>query len=361
MKRSCAIVTPIPGGRRNAYLRLLVVAASLTLASGAVARADETALRAELGRSAHKIVFEAYVDNNWELFVMNADGTERRNLTNTPKVHELYPQASPDGRKICFLVDQPRGRDTLRSVYFMNLDGSGRTLVADKARQPCWSPDSRKIAYLPQEFKRFHIADYVSKGLVIYDLQTGRKTPHANSRIHHLYTLNWSSNGRWFVATVHGGMGFGHAILAIEANGNGVFDLKIPGCRPSLSPDGKRVTWSSNDHTIEVADIDLAGSTPRVSNRRIIDRRKKLHLYHPDFSPDGRFISYSIGPGGRVAAKGPGTHTQVAEMVGVCGPWDLFVKRADGSGSPLRLTKQPELSNKESDWLASPTVGRGEE
>ncbi len=334
--------------------RLLTFIVLLELPLGVV-HADE-ALKAELHSSPHKIVFESYVDDNWELFVINADGSGRRNLTNTKDVHELYPQASPDGTKICFLADVQKGRETLRSVNYMNADGSGRKLVAEKSRQPCWSPDSLKVAYLPQEFKRFNIADFVSKGLFIYDLESGKATPHPNEKIHHLYTLNWSKNSKWFVSTVHGGMSYGHAILAIEADGDGVFDLKIPGCRPCVSPDGTRVTWSSNDHTIRVADLDLASDVPRISNQKTIDQHKKLHLYHPDFSPDGKFITYSVGPGGRVAANGPGTHTQVAEMVGVRGPWNIFVMRANGEGTPVQLTTDESLSNKESEWLPAQTL-----
>jgi Tol biopolymer transport system component len=329
----------------------------LPLAAEKTALANEGLLE-ELRSYPHKIVFESYVDDNWELFLMNADGSGRRNLTNTPDVHELYPQASPDGTKICFLADVMVGRDTLRSVYYMNADGSGRKLVAEKARQPCWSPDGKKIAFLPQEFSRFAVTDYVSKGLRIYDLESESTVPHPNQAIHHLYTLNWSSNGKWFVSTVHGGMGFGHAIIALSAAGNEVHDLKVPGCRPSLSADGARVTWSSDDHTIMVADVDLESGTPAVSNQVVIDKRVSLHLYHPDLSPDGRYITYSIGPGGRVPANGPGTHTQVAEMVGVRGKWNIFLKRSTGEGEPVQLTMDEMLSNKESEWVISTSSSR---
>lgn len=334
--------------------RLLAPVVLLGMLAGVAQAADDETLEADLRASPHKVLFESYVDDNWELFVMNADGSGRRNLTNTPDVHELYPQASPDGTKICFLADVHEGRDTLRSVYYMNADGTDRKLVAEKARQPCWSPDGTKIAYLPQEYSRFNVQDFASKGLVVYDLETGTSTPHPNEDIHHLYTLNWSKNGKWFVATVHGGMGYGHAILALEVDGNGVYDLGIPGCRPCVSPDGTRVTWSPDDHTIRAADLDLSGSVPVVSNQVTIAHHDTLHLYHPDFSPDGKYITYSVGPGGRVLANGPGTHTQVAEIVGVRGKWDIYLMRSDGKGTPLQLTTDESLANKESEWI----VGR---
>jgi Tol biopolymer transport system component len=355
--------------RRFRCTRLLgaLTLCSATLFASSVIRSDEPddtatarkALFSELQNSPHRILFESYDKNNWELFVMNADGSSRRNLTGTPKIHELYPQASPDGSKICFLADVGQGRDILRSVYFMNADSSKRTLVAEKARQPCWSPDGTKIAFLKQEFKRFNVTDYVSKGLFIYDVETGKTTEVPNKKIHHLYNLAWSADGDWIVSTVHGGMGYGHAILAIEIDGFKVVDLKLKGCRPCLSPDGKRVTWSSNDHTVNVADIDFSGDQPRTKNTRIIDQRKKLHLYHPDFSPDGKYVTYSVGPGGRVPASGPGTHTQVAEMIGVRGQWNLFLRRSDGRGPVVQLTEDASMSNEESEWLPSDPFKRG--
>ena len=333
------------------YLILVLTSVAGLHADEPNSTSKQKALLARLQLYPHAIVYETYCKDNWELFAMNADGSGKRNLTNTPDVHELYPQASPDGTKICFLADMEKDEDTLRSVYFMNADGTSRTKVAEKARQPCWNVDGRKIAYLPQEFKRFNVNDYVSKGLNIYDLKTGKTTPHPNTKIHHLYNLNWSPDGNWFVSTVHGGMGFGHANLALAARGDQVTDLKIRGCRPCVSNNGKRVTWSSNDHTISVADLDLKSSKPKVSNITVVDHRKKLHLYHPDFSPDGKYITYSVGPGGRVRKNGPGTHTQVAEMVGVRGKWNICLRRADGKGPIVQLTDDEDLSSKESEWI----------
>jgi len=330
---------------RLAFIVLLVALV------GAARADDDESLKTELQSSPHGILCEAYVENNWELLVMNADGSGLKNLTNTPDVHEMYPQVSPDGSKICFLADVEQNGDTLRSVYYMNADGTERVLVSERARQPCWSPDGTKIAFVPQEFERFRIDDYVSKGLRIYDLKTRQTAEHPNKSIHHLYGLNWSADGNWIVSTVHGGMGYGHAILAIEIDGDKVFDLKISGCRPCLSPDGKRVTWSRDDHTICVADVQLTSSGAKVSSVAVVHQEAKLHLYHPDFSPDGKFISFSVGPGGRVRANGPGTHTQVAEMVGVRGPWNLFVRRASCEGPVLQLTDDASRSTKESEWI----------
>ncbi|MBT5310442.1 MAG: hypothetical protein HOL38_02570, partial [Verrucomicrobia bacterium] len=92
--------------KTSAILFGAVLLQAITLQAGNV--------RKELAVSKFKLVHEAYTNNNWELFVTSADGKSSVNLTNTPGVNELYPQASLDGAKICFLVDSGTGRATVR-------------------------------------------------------------------------------------------------------------------------------------------------------------------------------------------------------------------------------------------------------
>src|ERR1700722_709609 len=227
-----------------------------------MAAAPAPHLREENGHNRHKLVYETNRDGNWELYVCNADGSHPVNLTRTPDVGELYPKPSPDGTKICFVADEGKGADKIRNIYCMNSDGSDRFQIATNGREPCWNADGTKIAYMKGEFQRFSYTDFATKGLMIYDLKTRKSQPHPNSKLRHLYTLNWSPDGNWFVATVHAGMGFNHSILAIEAQGNKVFDLKLDGCRPNISPDGKKICWGHGDYCAGVAALDFSGPTP---------------------------------------------------------------------------------------------------
>ncbi len=298
----------------------------------------------------YKIVYETYQNNNWELFTINADGSNRINLTKTSKIHEMYPHVSPDGTKVCFVSDEKKeGGGKIRCVYYMNVDGSGRTKVVAGARQPCWGPDSQSIAYLKSKYDQFQINDYATEGIVFYDLKTKKHKVHPNKDIHHLYNICWSKNGKWIVATVHAGMGYSHTNLAIEVNGNNVYNLGIGGCRPDLSPDGTKIAWGKTDNIISVADIDLESDVPKVSNSEdlIID---DLHVYHVDWSPDGKYLSYSRGPGGKTPANGPGTNRGIAELVGVRGKWDVCVAPINTQGEFVDLTPNGG-SCKETDWF----------
>lgn len=292
----------------------------------------------------HKIVYETYRTTNgkenWELCLINADGSNPVNLTNTPDADEMYPHASPDGKKVCCVVDEMVNNKKVRNVYYMNIDGSNRVKVADNARQPSWGPDSQTIAYLPGEFSRYTIKDYATKGLVFYDLKTRKHKPHRNEKLYHLYNISWSPDGKWFLATVHGGMNFKHAILAFKVDGTNIYDLTkfgVTGCRPEFSLDGKRITWGLTDWDLCTADINFGSGEPQVTNvQKLIKCRKEYEVYHTDFSPDGKYLTFSHGP-------------KATEMVGGKAPgWNICV--ADLTGKWVEVTTDGKHS-KEPDWV----------
>lgn len=280
-------------------------------------------LLAELKTYRHKIVYETNRDGNWELYICNADGSNPVNLTNTKDVDELFPKPSPDGTKICFVADEGKGDTRIRNIYYMNSDGTGRVKIATNGREPCWSPDGTQIAYMKGEFEKFTFMDAATKGLFIYDLKTGKTREHVNNKLHHLYTLNWSPDGKWFVATVHGGMGFQHNILAIEANGDKVYDLKLSGCRPNISPDGKKVVWGHGDYCAGVANLDLNGPTPVATDIvDVVESKNPIETYHITWSPDMKYITFTRGP--RLQKKG--LRGLLAEFPGVEAPdWNVCV------------------------------------
>jgi len=321
---------------------LVVLLAAVCCPTGVTAADD---LAEELKSVPYKICYETYRTDNWELFACNADGSKPTNLTKTPDVHELYPHVSPDGTKVCFSVDEGEGDSKVRNAYTMNYDGTGRRLVAANARQAFWKPDSAAIAYLKGEFEKFTYLDYATKGIFTYDLKTGQHRQHPRNDVHHLYNPCCSPDGKWILATVHAGMGHKHAILAIEADGSRIVNLNIPGCRPDVSPDGRRVAWGPSDWALRIGELDFSGAEPKVINPRdVVTSAKPMKVYHVDWSPDGKYVAYSRGP----AKKRLGL---VSEIVGVKAEgWNIWVADPGTPNRAVQITTDGNC-NKEPDWV----------
>jgi dipeptidyl aminopeptidase/acylaminoacyl peptidase len=322
---------------------------------------DNPALREQLKALPFKIACESYVNSNWDIFVMNADGSDAVNLTQTPGLNEHYPQISPDGTRMCFVADKGEGRDAIRSVYVMDIDGKNRRKIADYAREPFWSPDSKVIGYLDQEYPKFDVIDYYTKGMNFYDLATGTITPHPNyTNLHHLYNPNFCANGKWIVSTVHAGMGYDHTILLIEAHGNKIINLKIPGCRPRFSPDGHHVAWGASDNEIASGTVDTDSDDPVMGDWHVRIRDETNKIYHVRWSPDGQFLSFSRGPDGEGDLTKPGTFQAACEIMGVyASNWNIGVVPTSYVGTNDLQTSNADflmittngLSNKESVWF----------
>jgi tol-pal system beta propeller repeat protein TolB len=99
-----------------------------------------------------KIAFVSLRDGNAEIYVMEADGTQPVRLTRNP-ARDVYPAWSPNGKQILFasLRDDPQNAQNWQ-LYVVNLDGSHlRRMTADltiSASYARWSPDGASIAYL---------------------------------------------------------------------------------------------------------------------------------------------------------------------------------------------------------------------
>ena len=347
---------------RQSNRPILTLLPPLLLLAAATAFGAPTPLRDQLRSTPFQIAYETYVNDNWEIFVMNADGSNPVNLTQTPKEHEHYPQVSGDGTQILFSVDEGEGREAVRSLCVMDIDGKNRRKLTDHAREPFWTPEGKSLGFLPQEYPKFNVIDYYTKGMSFYDLATGRIDPHPNTtNLHHLYNPGCSVNGKWIVSTVHAGMGVDHAILLLEAHGDQVINLNIPGCRPCLSPDGKQIAWGAGDHEIAVAPINLDTDSPSVGPWRIVLKDETNEIYHVDWSPDSRFLSFSRGLASKGDPTKPGTFMSACEVVGVyAANWDICAVSAERDG-PLDLNHATDaefvmlttngLSNKEPAWF----------
>jgi hypothetical protein len=104
-----------------------------------------------------RIAFTTNRNGNWEIYVMNADGSGQMRLTNHPAT-DMNPEWSPDGMRIAFRSD--RDGNGNEEIYAMNADGSNVVRLTTNSSfdgKPSWSPDGARIAFVSNRSGRNEI------------------------------------------------------------------------------------------------------------------------------------------------------------------------------------------------------------
>lgn len=85
--------------------------------------------------------------NNAEIFLLDPDGTNPRQLTDN-QAADAFPTLSPNGKRIVFDSNRLRGTGPLNTsdLFVMNSDGTEQTHLI-RAASPTWSPNSKRIAF----------------------------------------------------------------------------------------------------------------------------------------------------------------------------------------------------------------------
>jgi Tol biopolymer transport system component len=226
-----------------------------------------------------------------QIWSMRLDGTAKRQLTTMPE-DTFDPQWSPDGRQIAFMswdsaACQPGStKCAVTDVWVINADGSNPRLLGSGIH-PRWSRDGRKLVYY--EFT----PNIESAGLMLARVGqsggTGGRFLSANFVAPMASPPAWSRGGR--IAFTYGSSTRGRRIDVVGANGSP---------RRRIGP-GTAPTWSPNGRTLAVVrNGEIWLSDPTGRHRLRLVRPAPEEGLVPVWSPNGRFVAYQGGNGIRV-------------------------------------------------------------
>jgi len=183
-----------------------------------------------------QIAFNCVVESgNWDICVVNADGTGPVRLTSDTALDAL-PAWSPDGSKIAFVSDRD---GAARRLYVMDADGTGAVRLTDgTAGGPAWSPDGARIAFdCVVESGNWDICVTNADGTGLVRLTSDPALDAFPA---------WSPDG---AKIAFGTMRYGDPELAVmRPDGTGVSRARPGtwGTDPAWSPDGAKIAFQSH-------------------------------------------------------------------------------------------------------------------
>jgi TolB protein len=200
------------------------------------------------------------------IWVMNANGTNQVKIIDVPGGTDR-PAWSPDGTKLVFskYIDPSDGSKGI-NLYIVNADGTGLRQLTNNASttatdgKPTWSPDGTKIAFV--RYPTATGATAIPKIYVINVDGSGVRQLSDNDSNNYDVDPDWSPDGSKIVfERDYQGYDFQATVVIMNADGSNVNSL-FPGNDPAWSPDGTKIVYTGlTNNAIYIINPDGTGQT----------------------------------------------------------------------------------------------------
>jgi len=283
-----------------------------------------------------------------DIYVVREDGSNKRNITNTPDEEETNYLWSGDGKRIAFNVIRHH------EIFIINRDGTGLQKPSPTDlynAAPSWSPDGTKIAF------------YAMSKLFVMN-SDGSNVKQINGDID--LPIKWSPDGKMILTPSYATHPHQHIFIFLPA-GPLLHDIEVAGPGTSWFSKSKLIIekgeyWPQLGRgnyiksNLKIYDLDTKQQTDLTSN---IDGNFKSR---PSLSPNGNQIAFLVDSDMYIIDVNGSNPKKLVGNVNDTPLWSsdgkklLFKKDndvyiTDLSGRVTNITNTPNEEEKEPQWV----------
>ena len=248
-----------------------------------------------LGGGSSQIAYASDLTGLPQIWLMNADGTGSRQITDMPE-GACQPAWSPDGDRLAFISPCAGNQEVYpgAGIFVMNLDDTpliSLLSVPGGDFDPDWSPDGMRIAFTS-------LRDYNRAQVYEFNLEDNSMRSLSANTVRDSQPA-WSPDGGEiaFVTTRRGPYQIwivgGDEPEAVLLSRSG----SLKDTHPAWSPDGQVIMFTQNE---------LLGGVPRLVAMRVEEGnlienrvvREVIPMQEASYSPDGAWIAFESWPEG---------------------------------------------------------------
>jgi len=230
-----------------------------------------------------KMVFETYIDGNWDIYYASGAFTDLVRLTHSPNAADMQPRLNRGCTRVVFSSD--RAGD-FYDIFAINVDGTGLVQLTSNEVddvKPAWSPDGTRIAF--QTYRDGNAEVYVMNA-------DGSGQANLSNSPDYDGEPFWSPDGSKIAFTSRRSGGYRIWVMATDGSNPVMLSLQNYSENPVWSPDGSQIAYDADndgDDGQEVWSMNADGSAQTMR----AEGYTGITNWVNGWSPDGVWLTYT--------------------------------------------------------------------